>query len=83
MNNLFERIFDEVIASQRSTAKVDKRIYESVQMLIAPYAKTFDAAQMEELRNTFYGACDTAQKAGFELGILFMLRLMKDLLSDF
>ena len=82
MNNLFGKIFDEIIAAEHSTAKVDKRIYESVQKLIAPYGKTFDTEQMEELRNTFYGACDTAQKAGFELGILFMLRLMKELISD-
>ena len=47
MSNLFGKIFDEVIAAEHSTAKVDKRIYESVQTLIVPYGKTFDTEQME------------------------------------
>ena len=80
MDSILDRIFEEVIIEEPETAKAEKCISDTLKNLTADYAKTMNAEEYENMRNKVFCTTFQAEEVGFNLGVRFAIRIVKELL---
>ncbi len=82
MSELMKKIYEGIIQHESVAVEMGKRVDTWVDTLTAPYTEQLDAGQMEQLRNLMYSTAIRAEEEGFQLGILIIVRLMLEIISD-
>ncbi len=81
MNELFRKIYDEVISREPDALEARKRIEMKVQTLVEPYQDRLTDSEMETLKDLMYSIAPTAEQEGVQLGIQFAFKILLELLS--
>lgn len=76
MQNIYAKIFDVVMVSEKETIKCGKVVDAEIHQIMDKYISRFNEDELEELKDDLFGVSLTAQKVGFELGMKFLFRLM-------
>ncbi len=81
MNELFRKIYDEVISREPDALEARKRIEMKVQTLVEPYQDRLTDSEMETLKDLMYSIAPVAEQEGVQLGIQFAFKILLELLS--
>ncbi len=81
MNNLLERIFDEIIYHEEDSWLITQNIEKHIDELITPYKDTLSQKDIEKLKDLMYCSAKNAEQEGFELGMKYLTKFIMNLLS--
>lgn len=76
MENLYGKIFDDVMVNEKETRKCCKAADGEIFRIMDKFKNRFDEDELEELKDDLFSVSLAAEKAGFELGVKFLFRLM-------
>ena len=82
MNELLRKIYMLVVKPQSDTIRIERYVDEDVYKLVEPLKEHLTDEETEKLTDLIFTANLTAEQAGFEIGIRFVLRLLSGLLPD-
>lgn len=66
MNELLNKIFDNVISKEDDSIKMFKNVDEEIDKLIEPYMEQLSDEQLEEIKDLMYGTALIAEQEGFQ-----------------
>lgn len=76
MNNLLEKIYEDVLVNEDEVKEMRKEIDNAVKDCVLPYKVALSENEQEELTHLLFSTSYTAEKVGFEIGIWFMFKLL-------
>ena len=82
MNDIFKKIYEEVICHEKDTQKIEKSLEAEIQKLFRPYAEQFTEEQTEIILSLMYAIQLKAMQEGFQHGAKYTLSALFTLLSE-
>ena len=79
MNDLLKKIYDTMICYDDETINVGKELDEEVNRLVQPYQNLYSEQEMEELKSKLYSISIQSERAGFILGVKWMMKLLLEI----
>ena len=76
MDNLYGKIFDHVMVNEKETIKCCNAVDSEVERLMNKSQSKCNEDELEDLKDELFSITLVAEKAGFELGVKFLFRLM-------
>ena len=81
MNDLFEKIYENVIRQEDDTLDMEKRINDCMEEYISHY-DDISEKDKERIRDFVYYAVLISEKEAFQLGIKCAVKMLLSLLND-
>lgn len=81
MNDLLEKIYENVIRQEDDTLDMEKRINDCMEEYISHY-DDISEKDKERIRDIVYYAVLTSEKEAFQLGIKYAVKMLISLLTD-
>lgn len=82
MNELLRKIYNDVLVYEHDVVKINKQVDKEINQFIEPYKKQLQDNELEKLNDFLSTVTLTAEQAGFENGVRFIVKLLYSLLSD-
>ena len=82
MNDLLEKIYENVISQEDDILEMDKRITSCIEEYISHYEDDLSKQNMELIWDFIYYAVLTSEKEAFRLGIKYAVKMLLSLLAD-
>lgn len=82
MNELLRKIYNDVLVYEHDVVKINKQVDKEINQFIEPYKKQLQDNELEKLNDLLSTVTLTAEQAGFENGVRFIVKLLYSLLSD-
>ncbi len=79
MNELFNKIYDNVICYEEDFIEVSKELDKTVDELLKPHLQRFSNDDMELLKTLMYQISSSSKQTGFQLGSKYALSLLLEL----
>lgn len=81
MNNLLEKIYENVVRFEKEAINMEQRVSEKVIQLSKPYEENLTLEELEELQDLMFEIALIAEHEGFRLGVGFAFKLLHSLLK--
>lgn len=75
MNNLLERIYQEIIYYEEDTVRMENEIAGEIDAMAAPYHDDFSEEQLAAVKAVIYETAFIAETKAFWLGVRYAFRL--------
>jgi hypothetical protein len=82
MSELLLKIYQQVIENEDEAVDAGRRIDEWINHLTEPYQDQLKADETEKLKELMYSTAIKSEQEGFQLGVIILVKLMTELLSD-
>ena len=79
MNALLKKIYDTIICYEDETINLGKELDKEVNRLVQPYQNLYNEQEMEELKSKLYSISIQSERAGFILGVKWMMKLLLEI----
>ncbi len=76
MNNLLEKIYEDVLVNEDEVKEMRKEIDGAVKNCVLLYKVVLSNDEQEELSHLLFSTSYKAEKIGFEIGVWFMFKLL-------
>lgn len=77
MNELLHKIYGTVICNEKDAIEISKEVDTEILGLLREHESTFDKGECDQIKELMYEAAFIAQSAGFELGVHYILKLLR------
>lgn len=75
MNELLRKIYNDVLVYEHDVVKINKQVDKEINQFIEPYKKQLQDNELEKLNDLLSTVTLTAEQAGFENGVRFIVKL--------
>ena len=82
MNEILNKIFENVIAHEDIAVKTDQKLDLEVKRLVEPYRTRFSESDMEVIKEVMYAILTKSEKEGFKLGVRFTIKILMESLVE-
>lgn len=82
MNELFKKIYENVISQEEDIFQMDKHINDCMEEYISRYKEDFSEKDMERIRDCVYYAVLTSQIEAFQMGMKYTVKTLLSILAD-
>ena len=82
MNELFKKIYENVISQEEDIFQMDKHINDCMEEYISRYKEDFSEKDMERIRDCVYYAVLTSQIEAFQMGMKYTVKTLSSILAD-
>lgn len=82
MDNLLEKIYEEVAVYSEESYEVNHKLEREVEEMFKPYTMKLTGKEKEALEDAFFDVCATGKYVGFCIGMKYCFKLILELLSD-
>lgn len=82
MNNLLEKIYENVVRFEKEAINMEQRVSEKVIQLSKPYEENLTLEELEELQDLMFEACLFAEHEGFKVGIMCLAKIFTECISE-
>ena len=79
MNALLKKIYDTIVCYEDETINLGKELDKEVNRLVQPYQNLYNEQEMEELKSKLYSISIQSERAGFILGVKWMMKLLLEI----
>lgn len=79
MNDLLKKIYDTIICYEDETIYLGKELDKEVNRLVQPYQNLYSEQEMEDLKSKLYSISIQSERAGFILGVKWMMKLLLEI----
>ena len=79
MNALLKKIYDTIVCYEDETINLGKELDKEVNRLVQPYQNLYNEQELEELKAKLYSISIQSERAGFILGVKWMMRLLLEI----
>lgn len=79
MNDLLKKIYDTIICYEDETINLGKELDKEVNRLVQPYQNLYNEQELEELKAKLYSISIQSERAGFILGVKWMMKLLLEI----
>lgn len=76
MNNIFKKIYNNVLVYEKETIKLNTKIDSEINELVTPYTNKLSDDELEQLKNALSSIALTSEQIGLELGVKFILNML-------
>ena len=74
MEELLSEIYEKVVYASNEYNRLNERFYSQVEEMMCPLKDKISSEELDELRSLIYNVFYTAEKNGFYLGVLVLLK---------
>lgn len=82
MNELLKKIYNDVLIYEKEISQKNKKVDAEIKQLIKTYDNQFNNKEMESIYDLMANITLTAEQAGFENGMKFMIKTLYFLMKD-
>ena len=75
MNALLKKIYDTIVCYEDETINLGKELDKEVNRLVQPYQNLYNEQEMEELKSKLYSISIQSERAGFILGVKWIMKM--------
>lgn len=79
MNALLKKIYDTIVCYEDETINLGKELDKEVNRLVQLYQNLYSEQEMEELKSKLYSISIQSERAGFILGVKWMMKLLLEI----
>ena len=79
MNALLKKIYDTIVCYEDETINLGKELDKEVNRLVQPYQNLYNEQELEELKSKLYNISIQSERAGFILGVKWMMKLLLEI----
>ena len=79
MNALLKKIYDTIVCYEDETINLGKELDKEVNRLVQPYQNLYNEQELEELKAKLYSISIQSERAGFILGVKWMMKLLLEI----
>ncbi|MDD6482482.1 MAG: hypothetical protein PUF65_09540 [Lachnospiraceae bacterium] len=79
MNALLKKIYDTIVCYEDETINLGKELDKEVNRLVQPYQNLYNEQELEELKSKLYSISIQSERAGFILGVKWMMKLLLEI----
>lgn len=82
MKNILNKIYQDVLVYEKDIVKGNRQVDDLLKQLIEPYNEQLTDTELETLNELLSAVALTAEQAGFENGVKFVIKMLYSLFND-